>query len=38
MENANTPKLIVITVLCAVIFFLALTLIEVIPEIPVDID
>lgn len=38
MSNANTPKLIVISVLCAVIFFIALTLIEAIPEIPVDID
>lgn len=38
MENAQTAKLTVITVLCAVVFFLGLTLLEAIPEIPVDID
>lgn len=38
MNNANTPKLTVITVLCSVLFFLSLTLLEAIPEIPVDID
>lgn len=38
MENASTPKLTIVTVLCTVIFFLALTLLEAIPEIPVDID
>lgn len=38
MENANTSKLTVIAVICSVIFFLALTLFEAVPEIPVDID
>lgn len=38
MKNANTSKLTVITVLCSVLFFLSLTLLEAIPEIPVDID
>lgn len=38
MKDANTSKLTVITVLCSVLFFLALTLLEAIPEIPVDID
>ena len=38
MENFETIKLTVIAVLCSVIFFLALTLLEAIPEIPVDID
>lgn len=38
MKSANTPKLVVIAVLCSVIFFIALTLFEAIPEIPVDID
>jgi hypothetical protein len=33
-----TSKLIVLAVLCSVLFFLSLTLIEAIPEIPVDID
>jgi hypothetical protein len=39
-EVNTTPasKLIVIAVLCSVLFFLALTLLEAIPEIPVDID
>ena len=38
MEDTPTSKLIVVAVLCSVFFFLALTLLEVIPEIPVDID
>ncbi|MGB6300287.1 MAG: hypothetical protein WBF90_29520 [Rivularia sp. (in: cyanobacteria)] len=38
MEHTNTSKLTVIAVLCSVIFFLALTLFEAVPEIPVDID
>jgi hypothetical protein len=38
MEDTPTSKLIVIAVLCSVFFFLALTLLEAIPEIPVDID
>ncbi|WP_035140631.1 hypothetical protein [Fischerella sp. PCC 9605] len=38
MKSANTSKLVVIAVLCSVIFFIALTLFEAIPEIPVDID
>ena len=38
MPDTPTSKLIVIAVLCSVFFFLALTLLEVIPEIPVDID
>ncbi|MEM7555895.1 MAG: hypothetical protein AAF378_17715 [Cyanobacteria bacterium P01_A01_bin.84] len=38
MKNTNTHKLTVVAVLCSVLFFIALTLIEIIPEIPVDID
>ena len=38
MKNASTPKLTVIIILCLVLFFLSLTLLEAIPEIPVDID
>jgi hypothetical protein len=38
MEDTPTSKLIVVAVLCSVFFFLALTLLEAIPEIPVDID
>jgi hypothetical protein len=38
MGETPTPKLVVIAVICAVLFFLALTLLEAIPEIPVDID
>jgi hypothetical protein len=38
MGEIPTSKLIVIAVICAVLFFLALTLLEAIPEIPVDID
>jgi riboflavin transporter FmnP len=38
MKDTPASKLIVIAMLCSVFFFLALTLIEVIPEIPVDID
>jgi hypothetical protein len=38
MGETPTSKLIVIAVICAVLFFLALTLLEAIPEIPVDID
>jgi hypothetical protein len=38
MQDTPTSKLVVIAVLCSVFFFLALTLLEVIPEIPVDID
>ncbi|GAB4237658.1 MAG: hypothetical protein Kow00121_64680 [Elainellaceae cyanobacterium] len=38
MKNANAPKLTVVTVVVAVTFFLALTIVEAIPEIPVDID
>lgn len=38
MQHDDTPKLIVIAVLCSVMFFIALTIIEIIPEIPVDID
>lgn len=34
----STPKLLVVSVITAVVFFLALTIIEVIPEIPVDVD
>ncbi len=37
-EEIATPRLIVIAVLCAVIFFIALTFVEIIPEIPIDID
>lgn len=32
------PQLVVVAVMCAVMFFIALTLFEVLPEIPVDID
>ena len=38
MSHATTPKLTVVAVIVAVSFFLALTLFEAIPEIPVDID
>ncbi|MBD2257231.1 hypothetical protein [Pseudanabaena sp. FACHB-2040] len=38
MQSANIPKLTVVSVVVAVSFFLALTLVEAIPEIPVDID
>jgi hypothetical protein len=38
MDATPTSKLIVLAVLCSVLFFLSLTLIEAIPEIPVDID
>jgi hypothetical protein len=38
MGEIPTSKLLVIAVICAVLFFLALTLLEAIPEIPVDID
>jgi hypothetical protein len=38
MGETPTSKLIVIAVICSVLFFLALTLLEAIPEIPVDID
>jgi hypothetical protein len=38
MRETPTSKLVVIAVICAVLFFLALTLLEAIPEIPVDID
>jgi hypothetical protein len=38
MESAKTIKLTVLAVISAVTFFLALTLFEAIPEIPVDID
>lgn len=38
MESANTPKLTIVAVVVAVTFFLALTFVEAIPEIPVDVD
>jgi len=38
MNQANAPKLTIVAVIVAVSFFLALTLFEAIPEIPVDID
>lgn len=37
-STAANPKLLVLSVLSAVSFFLALTVLEIIPEIPVDID
>ena len=37
-QQAATAKLTVVAVLCSVLFFLSLTLVEAIPEIPVDID
>jgi hypothetical protein len=38
LEHDSTAKLTVIAVLCSVLFFLSLTVLEAIPEIPVDID
>jgi hypothetical protein len=38
MQSVKTIKLTVLTVLTSVTFFLALTLFEAIPEIPVDVD
>jgi hypothetical protein len=38
LDHDSTAKLTVITVLCSVLFFLSLTVLEAIPEIPVDID
>lgn len=36
--DADTPKIKNVVVLCTTTFFLALTLLEAVPEIPVDID
>ncbi|WP_337063298.1 ATP-binding cassette domain-containing protein [Kineococcus sp. G2] len=38
MSESNSARTTIVAVLCATIFFLALTILEAVPEIPVDID
>ncbi|MCI2236912.1 ATP-binding cassette domain-containing protein [Paenibacillus sp. TRM 82003] len=38
MDESDSARTTIVAVLCATIFFLALTILEAVPEIPVDID